>query len=293
MDSVKVPIIQVMIYKIKTFFDLIKFEHSVFALPFAYLGLFLAEGGLPGPTLFVWVTVAMVAIRTTAMAVNRLIDSRDDEENPRTHARAQSIRLLTRPVIWAAVFVSVGIFMFAASRLHPICFRLAPVPIVLVWVYPYLKKITWLTHFCLGLILGIAPYGGWLASRGEWSWTAGLLTIAVTCWVAAFDMFYALQDVEFDRAKGLNSFPACFGVSKTILAARLLHGVTLLTLVYLGASLRLGFWYWAGWVIAFGLIAREHQLIARFGLAKINEAFFNMNAWVSVAIFVGTALALF
>jgi 4-hydroxybenzoate polyprenyltransferase len=278
--------------KIRVFLDLIKFEHSIFALPFAYLGLFLAEGGLPRAHLFFWVTVAMVTIRTSAMCLNRLIDQPIDEQNPRTKNRVQAIQILRRSVIWMITLVSILISGFAAYQLNFLCFILLPIPLLLIWVYPYLKRITWFSHFILGTILGIAPYGGWLASRAEWAWPPFILTIAVASWVSGFDLFYALQDVDFDRKQGLRSFPAQFGTDRAIFVAKLLHGVTLLALGIFGVMVHLGLWYWAGWLIAAGLIFREHRLVGRFGLAKINEAFFNMNALVSVVIFIAMTLEL-
>lgn len=278
--------------KAKVFFDLIKFEHSIFALPFAYLGLFLAEGGLPRFNVFFWVTVTMVTVRTSAMCLNRLIDQTIDEQNPRTCGRIQAIYFLKRPVIWVVAFISIVISSFAASRLNFLCFALLPIPLFLIWIYPYLKRITWLSHFILGIILGIAPYGGWLASRPVWAWPPFLLTLAVTSWVSGFDMFYALQDVAFDRTHQLKSFPVRFGVERTMGMVRILHGFTVLTLAWFGWILNLGIWYWIGWLAAATLIFREHRLVSRFGLSKINEAFFKMNAWVSVVIFLAMTLEL-
>ncbi|MBI4372920.1 MAG: UbiA family prenyltransferase [Candidatus Omnitrophica bacterium] len=281
-----------MIKKISAFLELIKFEHSIFALPFAYLGLFLAENGWPRFRIFWWVTVAMVAIRTSAMCLNRLIDQPIDEKNPRTQGRIQLIYLLTRPVIWLIMIASLLIAFFSAAQVNWLCLALLPIPIVLIWIYPYLKRITWFSHFILGMILGIAPIAGWLSSRAEWAWSVALLGLAVACWVSGFDMFYALQDVEFDRAHRLKSCPVQFGTAQTILTVRALHGITVLALLVFGLISSMGFWYWLGWVIVFGLIVREHQLVKQFGLSKINEAFFNMNAWVSVVIFLAVAIDL-
>lgn len=278
--------------KITIFLHLIKFEHSIFALPFAYLGLFLAEGGVPRLDIFIWVTLAMVAIRTSAMSLNRLVDQPIDERNPRTKNRGASIKMLTRPVIWAITIASVAIFFFSCAQLNALCFALSPIPVTLVWMYPYLKKITWLSHLFLGMILGIAPYGGWLAAGGGWSWVPAWLTLAVAAWVAGFDMFYSLQDVEFDQAENLKSFPVRFGVEWTMVATRVLHGVTVVALGALGFILQLSLWYWLGWLSVVVLIVHEHRLVFRFGLGKINEAFFNMNAWVSIVIFIATAVDL-
>ena len=281
-----------MLQKIKIFLDLIKFEHSIFALPFAYLGLFLAEGGFPRFHIFVWLTMAMVALRTSGMCLNRLIDQPIDEKNPRTRSRISQINLLTRSFLWSAALVSLVIFIFSAAQLNFLCFILTPIPVLLVLIYPYLKRITWFSHFVLGIILAMAPYAGWLASRGEWAWTPALLMLAVATWVSGFDMFYALQDVDFDRMQNLKSFPVRFGVERTIASVRVLHGITLLALGILGFALGMGFWYWAGWLAVVVLIVKEHRLVSLFGLEKINEAFFNMNAWVSVVIFLAVTLDL-
>ncbi len=281
-----------MIAKIKTFFHLIKFEHSIFALPFAYLGLFLAEDGLPRFSIFFWVTIAMVAIRTAGMCLNRLIDEPIDQQNPRTKDRAQAIHFLTWPVLWVITISALVLFVFSAANLNRLCLALSPIPIFLVWAYPHLKKFTWLSHFVLGMILGIAPYAGWLAAGGAWSWVPLLLAGAVFTWVSGFDLFYALQDVDFDQRHQLKSFPAQFGTENTLWAVRILHSGTLVSLGVFGLLLKMGLWYWLGWSAAFVLILKEHRLIARFGLGKINEAFFNMNAWVSVVIFVAVAMDL-
>ncbi len=278
--------------KVKSFLELIKFEHSIFALPFAYLGLFLAEGGLPRPRVFLWVTVVMVAVRTSAMCLNRLIDQPIDEKNPRTRGRIQLINLLTRPLIWFLTVTSFCIAIFSAGQLNRLCLALIPIPILLVLIYPYLKRITWFSHLILGIILGMAPIAGWLASRAEWSWMLALFGFAVATWVSGFDMFYALQDIEFDRANQLKSFPVRFGTDQTIQMVRALHGVTVFALGIFGLWSGMGFWYWLGWAVVVVLIVREHNLVRRFGLTKINEAFFNMNAWVSVVIFLAVTLDL-
>lgn len=278
--------------KIKTFLELIKFEHSIFALPFAYLGLILAEGGLPRIHIFFWVTVAMVAIRSAGMCLNRLIDEPIDQKNPRTQGRITQMNLLKRPLIWALTVCALALFVLSAARLNPVCLRLSPIPIFLVVLYPYLKRFTWCSHLILGIILGIAPYGGWLASSGQWSWIPFLLTLAVTCWVSGFDMFYALQDVPFDREQRLKSFPAVFGVDRTVWVVKVLHGITVGLLGIFGVLSQMGAWYWLSWTAVVILIFREHRLISRFGIGKLNEAFFNMNAWVSVIIFLGVILDL-
>ncbi len=278
--------------KIKIFLEMIKFEHSIFALPFAYLGLFLASNGLPKAATFFWVTLAMVALRTAGMSLNRLIDQPIDAENPRTKMRALPSGLLTRRFAWVIAWCSIAVFIYSARELNSLCFRLSPIPVFFVWIYPYLKRWTWISHWVLGLTLGMAPYGGWLAVRPEWSWIPGMLAFAVATWVGGFDVFYALQDVQFDKSRGLKSLPARFGIDRSVLVAKSSQGFTVLAFIVLGILFPLGLFYWIGVIAVSILIYREHQLVTKFGLAQINEAFFNMNAWVSVVIFVATFLDL-
>jgi 4-hydroxybenzoate polyprenyltransferase len=278
--------------KITDFFKLVKFEHSLFALPFAYLGLFVAEGGLPRLHIALWVTVAMVALRTAAMCLNRLIDRAIDEENPRTYSRINLIKSISPKKIRLITIFSLILFVVSAVNLNALCLKLSAIPIVLIIVYPFSKKFTWCSHFILGIILGIAPCGGWFASSAEWSWIPVVLALAVCLWVSGFDMFYALQDIEFDRTHGLHSFPARFGFERTIKIAGFLHGVAIVLLGCFGWMVMAGIWYWLGWFLALILMVREHGLVRQFGLSKINEAFFNLNAWVSVIIFLSTFLDL-
>lgn len=276
--------------KIKIFLEMIKFEHSVFALPFAYVGMWTAAGGFPGVRIFLWVTAAMICLRTCAMSLNRLIDQNIDGLNPRTQNRAMPAGLLERRFVWAVSILTAVLFVFSASRLNALCFYLSPIPLILVMIYPYLKRWVWFSHWVLGLILGIAPYGGWLAVRPEWSLVPLSLTIAVMCWVGGFDVLYSLQDVEFDRTQELKSLVVKEGERKAVFWAKTSQGLSLIALVLFGIKLQLGFFYWIGLILAGFLIYREHALVARHGLLKIDEAFFNMNAWVSVIIFLGTFL---
>jgi len=276
--------------KLRTFLDMIKFEHSIFALPFAYLGLVLATDGLPSLDALIWVSVCMVALRTAAMSLNRLIDQDIDRENPRTRNRALPTGQISRRFAYVAVFIGIVLFVWSAARLNSLCLALSPVPIALVWIYPYLKRWTWLSHWVLGLTLGLAPYGGWLAVRPDAHWVPSLLAIAVCAWVGGFDIFYSLQDVNFDRERGLSSVPVRFGVNRAVLIATVSHGVTIVSLLMLGVWMHFGLFYFTGLIIVGGLIYREHFLVNRFGISKIDQAFFNMNAWVSVVIFLGTFL---
>lgn len=271
--------------KVRIFLEMIKFEHSIFALPFAYLGLILGERGLPGGFLLFWITVAMVSFRSMAMGANRLIDHEIDSRNPRTENRALPARQISVSVVWILTLLFMGVFLAAAAVLGPLCLKLAVFPLVLAWIYPFLKRFTWLCHFVLGIILGIAPYGAWIASRGSFSWTPGFLMAGITCWVAGFDIIYALQDFEFDKKHGLHSFPAKFGKRASLWTTRVLHLLTLAAWLMAGRHEQLGLVYWIGMVFVAGFLIREHWLVARHDLARIQEAFFTMNAIVSVAIF--------
>lgn len=277
---------------LRTFLEMIKFEHSIFALPFAYLGLVLGENGWPRLSIFIWVTIAMVSFRTLGMALNRLIDLPIDAQNPRTKNRALPAGKLKISFVGAASIVSFLIFECSAYQLGPLCFQLSPVPVFLAILYPYTKRFTWLSHLVLGMILAIAPYGAWLASRGEFSWIPGFISIGVMTWVCGFDMIYALQDLEFDRKSGLYSFPSRFNPETTLKLTKVLHVITVLAWSAAGYLAGLGPIYGLGMILVAGFLFREHWLIHTTGLSKIDEAFFVMNAVVSVAVFVAVVLDL-
>lgn len=278
--------------RITSFFKLIRFEHSVFALPFAYLGLFIAENGWPRLTVFLWVTVAMVCIRTSAMSLNRLIDEPLDALNSRTKYRIDLIGQVSKPVVWLMIILSIFIFVLSCWFLNPLCLMLSPIPVILIWVYPYLKKFTWCSHFVLGMILAIAPTGGWLSATGKWSWQPILLSGAVWAWVSGFDLIYALQDMENDRRQNLFSFPARFGFEKTINFSAWLHGLMIVFLIVFGWVNGRKILYGCSIFLVGILILREHYLVRRYKIEKINEAFFDVNAWVGVIIFAATLMEL-
>jgi 4-hydroxybenzoate polyprenyltransferase len=282
--------VKTLLSRVGAFLKDIKIEHSIFALPFAYLGLLLAGKKFPSLFLFFWITLAMVSFRTMAMGLNRLLDLRIDAANPRTQGRALPQKKLRAGFVRLAVLVSFLVFEGSAFTLGTLCFWLSPVPVVLAVVYPLTKRFTWFSHFVLGLVLGIAPYGAWIAVTGQFAWAPAFLTAGVICWVAGFDMIYALQDVDFDIQHGLFSFPVKFGVAATLKLTRLLHIVTVLCWLAAGFFAGMGFCYWLGLVVVAGFLVREHQLVRRFGVAKMNEAFFIMNAVVSVTLFVAVAL---
>ncbi len=279
--------------KVAVFLEMIKFEHSLFALPFAYLGLFFAEKKVPSLFLFFWITVAMVSFRTMAMALNRLLDRTIDAKNPRTQGRALPQKKIRTGFVWLAVLASFLVFEWSAFAFGPLCFFLSPVPVALAWIYPLTKRFTWCSHFVLGLILGIAPYGAWLASRQSFAWTPAFLTLGVMLWVAGFDMIYAFQDIDFDIRHGLFSFPARFGIAKTLRLTRWLHLLAVLCWAVAGFLNGAGLIYWLGLVLVAYFLIREHQLVHSSGIAKMNEAFFVMNAVVSVALLASAVLDIF
>lgn len=270
------------------FLETIKFEHSLFALPFAYLGLFLAEKGWPRASLLLWVTVAMISFRTYAMAMNRLIDREIDAQNPRTALRALPQKKLSVSFVVGAAAISIIIFLASTWMLGALCFSLAPLPILLAALYPYLKRFTWISHVVLGIILGMSTYGAWLASRSEFSWIPGLMMLGIAGWVAGFDILYSLQDYDFDRQAGLYSVPVRFGRERALTVARVLHGMAFLVWMVGGILAGLGWIYGLGLGIVSLFLIREHWLIHRFGMEKINQAFFSMNVGVSFVVFIAT-----
>lgn len=276
--------------KVRIFLQDIKLEHSLFALPFAYLGLFFAEKKVPGFFLFFWITIAMVSFRTLAMGLNRLFDRTIDAENPRTQGRALPQKKIPIGFAALAVLVSFLVFEWSAFVLGTLCFWLSPVPVVLALIYPLTKRFTWLSHFVLGLILGIAPYGAWIASRQAFGWSPAFLTGGVLCWVAGFDMIYALQDIDFDRKRGLHSVPAKWGEVNTLRITRILHGLAVLCWALAGFLNGAGLIYGLGLALVVYFLFREHQLIYFSGIAKMNEAFFVMNAVISFTLFFAAVL---
>jgi 4-hydroxybenzoate polyprenyltransferase len=278
--------------QLRDFLEAIKVEHTIFALPFAYLGMVLAARGWPGWHAVLWITVAMIAARTTAMAANRLIDRHVDARNPRTRRRHLPRGLLTARTVAGAGAVSAAVFLVAAWQLHPLCLALAPLALVFLVGYSYTKYFTWTSHFILGFTDGAAAAGAWIAVRGTLEPPAWLLWLAVTVWIAGFDLLYACQDVEFDRREGLHAVPARFGVPAALRLARVCHALTAVALAAVGASLGLGIAYWLGWLIVVGLLAYEHSLVSADDLSRLDLAFFNVNGYISVITFVAAVAGL-
>ncbi len=269
----------------KRFASLVKIEHTVFALPFAYVGAFLALDAVPSATELLWVTLAMAGARSLAMALNRLVDAAIDARNPRTAGRELPSGALQRWQVLAFALASLAVFLVAVWHLDPIVRWLWPIPVAMFVVYPYLKRFTWLSHFWLGAVDGLAPVGGWVAVTGELPLESWLLGLAVAAWVAGFDVLYALFDLEVDRAQGLHSFPARFGVRATFWAARTLHVVTVASLVAAGVLLEPTVWYWLGVVAVAALLGYEHRLVSPDDRRRLDMAFFTMNGVISLVFF--------
>jgi 4-hydroxybenzoate polyprenyltransferase len=269
----------------RRFASLVKIEHTVFALPFAYVGAFLAVDGVPSAGDLVWITVAMVGARSLAMALNRLVDAEIDARNPRTAGRELPAGLLSRWQVVAFALGSLAVFLVAVWQLDPLVRYLWPIPVAGFVIYPYLKRWTWLSHLWLGAVDGLAPVGGWVAVTGDLPLEAWLVGAAVACWVAGFDLFYSLLDLEVDRREGLQSWATRFGVGGVFVGARALHAATVLLLAAAGAMLEVGVLYWAGVGVVAALLAYEHSLIRPDDLRRLNAAFFTVNGVVSLTFF--------
>jgi 4-hydroxybenzoate polyprenyltransferase len=270
----------------RLYYRLVKFEHTIFALPFAYVGAFLAVGGVPSAHDLIWITVAMIGARSLAMALNRLIDARIDAANPRTSGRELPSGALSGPAVIVFCLVSLAVYLFAVWQLNPFVRPLSPIPVAAFVVYPYLKRFTWLCHFWLGAIDGLAPVGAWAAIKGDLPWQAWALGAGVATWVTGFDLFYALFDVDVDREQGLHSWATRFGESGAFAAARVLHLATIVFLTAAGIGLDVGLLYWIGVGIVAALLVYEHSLVRPGDLRRLDAAFFTMNGVISLAFFV-------
>jgi 4-hydroxybenzoate polyprenyltransferase len=261
---------------------LVKIEHTVFALPFAYVGAFLAVNGTPSAHDLLWITVAMVGARSLAMALNRLIDAGIDARNPRTAGRELPSGQLSAAQVALFSAASLALFLVAVWQLAPRTHWLWPIPVIGFVLYPYLKRWTWLCHFWLGAVDGLAPVGAWVAITNRLPWEAWLLGAAVMFWVAGFDLFYALFDADIDREQGLHSIVTRFGVRGSFVGARLSHIATVACLVAAGAGLSVGVLYWIGVAAVAALLVYEHALVRPGDLRRLDAAFFTMNGVISV-----------
>ncbi len=261
---------------------LVKLEHTVFALPFAYVGALLAVDGWPGLAAMGWITLAMAGARTLAMGLNRLVDAEIDARNPRTATRELPTGALTHWHVTLLCGLALVAYLVAVWQLDPLVRWLWPIPVVLFFVYPYLKRVTWLCHLWLGACVGLAPVGAWVAVTGELPWQAWALGGAVGLWVAGFDLFYALFDREHDLAEGLHSWATRFGIRGAFLAAHVMHAGTILLLALVGAGLDVGAWYWLGVAVVVALLAYEHAIVRPGDLSRLNAAFFTVNGVLSI-----------
>jgi 4-hydroxybenzoate polyprenyltransferase len=288
--------------RILTILEMIKFEHSVFALPFALTGALLAArypsapGVVPGwPALrqILWIVVAMVGARSAAMTMNRIADLQYDRENPRTRTRALVTGALSVGFAWGFTVISAAVLVFAAWQLNRLTFELSPIALAVLFFYSYTKRFTSWSHVVLGFCLGMSPAAAWIAVAGSLDARMLILCAAVTLWVGGFDVLYACQDIEFDKTAGLYSVPKRFGVARSLLIARGMHAVMIVLLGWLAWSFRLPWPAWAGIVVVAALLAYEHSLVAADDLSQMNAAFFAVNGYISLLflLFWGAAAA--
>ena len=273
---------------------MIKFEHSIFALPFALCGAMLAAGGLPTAHQFIWIVVAMVSARSAAMTINRIADLRYDKENPRTKMRALATGALSIGFAWIFTIVAVAVFVIAAWQLNPLGLKLSPVALAILFFYSFTKRFTNFSHLFLGFALGVSPAAAWIAVTGHLDLRMLILCAAVTLWVGGFDVLYACQDVAFDRSAGLFSIPKRFGIATSLWIARVMHVGVIALLAWLAATFALPWPAWTGIAVVAALLAYEHSLVKPNDLSKLDAAFFTLNGYISISFFLfwGAAAAL-
>ncbi|MEC0372105.1 UbiA-like polyprenyltransferase [Paenibacillus chibensis] len=285
-----------MFKKIGVFLEMIKIEHTLFALPFAFMGAILGSvvmnGHLPSWAQIGWILMAMFGARSAAFGLNRMIDQVIDKKNPRTAGRAIPAGLLKNTEVIVFTIISFVLLFWAAYELSSLALKLLPVAVFMLVFYSYTKRFTWLCHLVLGLTLGLAPLGGWVAVTGSMDWTAVLLYVTVAFWTAGFDVIYAIQDMEFDQKEGLYSIPARFGLHKSLLIARYFHVVTAVGFVFLFFVTELSWWYFAGMVISYIILFYEHYILSPKDMSKLQTSFFTMNSVLSIAVFVFTLIDL-
>lgn len=285
-----------MFKKINIFLQMIKFEHTVFALPFAFMGALLGSevvnNTLPSWAQIGWVLLAMFGARSAAMGLNRLIDRVSDAKNPRTAGRAIPAGLLKIGEVIVFIIVSFLLLFWAAAELEPLALKLLPIAVVMLVFYSYTKRFTWLCHIVLGLTIALAPLGGWAAVTGEVDWTAMIFFATITFWIAGFDIIYACQDVQFDKEEGLHSIPVRFGVAKSLKIAQAFHILTALGFIAMLLMTDLGWWYIAGMIIAYIILFYEHHIVSPGDLSRLQTAFFTMNGVLSIVVFTFTLIDL-
>jgi 4-hydroxybenzoate polyprenyltransferase len=279
------------------FLQMIKFEHTVFALPFAFMGAMLGSVALnqhlPTWAQIGWVLLAMFGARSAAMGLNRLIDRVSDAKNPRTANRAIPAGLLKIGEVIIFIIVSFVLLFWAAFKLDPLAVKLLPIAVIMLVVYSYTKRFTWLCHVVLGLTIALAPLGGWAAVTGKVDWTAMVFFFTITFWVAGFDIIYSCQDVEFDTKERLYSIPVRFGVARSLTIAKAMHIATAIGFIALYFMADLGGWYIAGMIVAFLMLFYEHYIVSPGDLSRLQTAFFWMNGVLSIVVFSFTTIDLF
>lgn len=278
--------------KLKAHLENIALSHSVFALPFAYMGGFLAAGGLPTIHDLLWITLAMIGARSAALALNNLIDLKYDRLHPRFTQRPMVTGKVKQ---WEAVGLIVGsllLFLLAAAQLQPLCLKLWPLALVPLVIYPYMKRFSWTCHLVLGLALAVAPVGSWVAVRGDISLVAVTLGLSVGIWIAAFDVIYGCQDVAFDKAHGLNSMPVRFGVDGALRIAKVMHTFSILGFILVGVIVGLPMIYYLGVIIAAAVLIYQHLIVSSTDLSQVTQRYFMRNGLVGVVLFFTTVIAL-
>ncbi|MEN2986264.1 MAG: UbiA-like polyprenyltransferase [Thermodesulfovibrionaceae bacterium] len=271
---------------------MIKIEHSIFALPFAFVGALLAQKGIPSFEKIFWITLAMITARASAFGFNRVIDRKIDALNPRTAQREIPTGKIK---LWEALLFSILcllLFIYSAWMLNPLCFKLTPIAIGTILVYSYTKRFTWACHFVLGITLSFAPLGAWIAIKGSFNWEILPLALAVVFWLAGFDTLYALWDFEFDKKFGIYSIPKVFGVEKAIKLARFFHFISWIFLILTGVIFKMNIFYWLGMLVVAFLFIKEHSLVKPDDLSKLNIAFFNMNGYISMTVLTFTTISI-
>lgn len=279
--------------QIKIFMEMIKFSHTIFALPFALSAALLAANGLPTGRQLLFLMLAMVGARTAAMAMNRLIDAEIDARNPRTVTRAIPAGLISKGAVLTAILLSTALLLWAAAMLNPLCLKLSPIALFFLILYSYCKRFTALAHVVLGICLAGAPIGAWVALKGTIELPAIVLGLIVLFWVAGFDILYALQDLDYDREAGLHSIPVALGVDGSLWLARLFHLMTVCFLIWLVYLLHLGLWFWLGTAAMTAMLLYEHWLLRAGDLTRLDAAFFTMNGYISLTFLAATAADIF
>src|SRR3990172_6347215 len=281
-----------MLGRVGVYLEMIKVAHTVFALPFALMGAFLAAGGFPSTRTFFYIVLAMLGGRSAAMGFNRLVDDDIDARNPRTRDRAIPRNEVSRPMAAVFIFLSVLLLELSAAKLNSLCLKLSPVLLLFLFSYSYTKRFTWASHIVLGMCLGAAPLAAWIAVTGEFDPRILLLSFAVMFWVAGFDVLYALHDIEFDGSMGLHSIPRFLRVGKSLWVSRGFH-FAMAALLLLGYHIfRLGWWYLAGWGLCIAVLVYEHVILSEDDLSRLNVAFFNLNGVISIVLCLFTYLDL-